>query len=60
VVTFFKDQLTDTKDAQEAAAFSEAEEDNNKSWLRRVLSKIAVRISAFVAAVSGLVVAPTP
>jgi uncharacterized protein YqhQ len=59
VVTFFKDQSTDIKDAQEAMAFSEAEEDKKKSWLRRVLSKTAVRISAFVAAVSGLVVAPT-
>jgi hypothetical protein len=59
VVTFFKDQSTDIKDAQEAMAFSEAEEDKKKSWLRRGLSKTAVRISAFVAAVSGLVVAPT-
>jgi hypothetical protein len=59
VVTFFKDQSTDIKDAQEATAYSEAEEDKKKSWLRRVLSKTAVRISAFVAAVSGLVVAPT-
>jgi hypothetical protein len=59
VVTFFKDRLTDIKDAQEAAAFSEAEQDKKKSWLRRVLSKIAVRISAFVAAVSGLFLAST-
>jgi hypothetical protein len=59
VVTFFKDEVTDIKDAQEATAYSEAEQDKKKSWLRRVLSKTAVRISAFVAAVSGLVVAPT-
>jgi hypothetical protein len=59
VVTFFKDEVTDIKDAQEATAFSEAEQDKKKSWLRRVLSKTAVRISAFVAAVSGLVSAPT-
>ena len=54
-----KDEVTDIKDAQEATAYSEAEEDKKKSWLRRVLSKAAVRISAFVAAVSGLVVAQT-
>ena len=59
VRNLYKDGAADVKEAQEASAFSEAEQDKKTRRLRGVLSKLAARTAAFVGAVSKAVAAPT-